>query len=117
MLFKLTKITVCLFLLFCTLMAYAKIVDGIIAYVNSDVITEGDLNKLFSDRIAELQQVYRFSPSEANAKAQQERSELLDKLIRQILVIQEAQRQQIQVGEDEVDEYIRTLQKNQLISE
>jgi len=92
-------------------MAYAKIVDGIIAYVNSDVITEGDLNKLFSDRIAELQQVYRFSPSEANAKAQQERSELLDKLIRQILVIQEAQRQQIQVGEDEVDEYIRTLQK------
>ena len=96
MLFKLTKIILCLFLLFCTHIAYAKIVDGIIAYVNDDVITEGDLTKLFSDRIAELQQVYRFSTSEANEKAQEERAELLDKLIRQILVIQEAQRQQIQ---------------------
>jgi peptidyl-prolyl cis-trans isomerase SurA len=111
MLLKIAQITACLFLLFCTLMAYAKIVDGIIAYVNDDVITQGDLNKLLSDRIAELQQVYRFSRSEANEKAQQERSDLLDKLIRQILVTQEAQKEQIQVGEDEIDEYIKTLQK------
>jgi peptidyl-prolyl cis-trans isomerase SurA len=92
-------------------MAYAKIVDGIIAYVNDDVITQGDLNKLLSDRIAELQQVYRFSRSEANEKAQQERPDLLDKLIRQILVTQEAQKEQIQVTEDEIDEYIKNLQK------
>ena len=111
MLFKLTKITICIFLLFCTHITYAKVVDGIIAYVNDDVITQGDLNKLFSDRITELQQVYQFSYTEANDKAQQERSGLLDKLIRQFLITQEAQRQQIQVDEDEVDEYIRTLRK------
>lgn len=111
MLLKLTKITLCILFLFCTYITYAKVVDGIIAYVNDDVITQGDLNKLFSDRITELQQVYQFSYSEANDKAQQERSDLLDKLIRQFLITQEAQRQQIQVDEDEVDEYIRTLRK------
>ena len=112
MLFRLTQITLCLLLLFCTyITSYAKIVDGIIAYVNDDVITQGELNKLLGERINELQQVYQFSRSEATERAQQESSGLLDKLIRQMLITQEAHRDQIQIGEDEIDERVRIIQK------
>ena len=95
----------------CYSIAHAKIVNRILVYVNDDVVTQGELNKLIADRTMELQQLYRFSISEARERAQQERMELLDKLIRQMLLIQEAQRRQIQVDESEIDEHIRTLKE------
>jgi len=99
-------------LLFLTLYCYhttnAKVVDHIVAYVNDDVITLVDLNLLVSERSAELQQLYRIPKSEADEKASQENANLLDKLIRRILIIQEAQRRKIEVEDAEVEKVVNS---------
>ena len=100
-------ITILLFLtLYCFHTADAKVVDHIVAYVNDDVITLGDLDRLASERSAELQQIYRIPKNEADEKANQERAKLLDKLIRESLIVQEAQRRKIEVEDAEVEKVV-----------
>lgn len=112
---KLYLLTVCImlvmsFILF-QLAVNAKVVDKIIAYVNDDIITRYELDKVVEERTLELQQIYQFSPVEAERKAKQERSELLDKMIRKMLLVQEALRRDIQITDAEIEQRINSLKK------
>jgi len=105
---RLTTTILLLLTLYCFHTANAKVVDQITAYVNDDVITVGDLNRLLNERSAELQQIYRIPKSEADEKANQEQAALLDKLIREMLIVQEAQRQKIEVEDAEVEKVVNS---------
>jgi len=112
---KLSSLTTCIllvisFILF-QIVVYAKIVDRIIAYVNDDLITEYELDKVVKDRCLELQLIYRFSPAEARRKAESECSELLDKMIRQMLLVHEAMKRNIQITDAEIEQDINESKK------
>ena len=86
---------------------YARTFDRIIAYVNDDIVTKRELDVLVNQRAMELQQVYRFSEREALNEAERQRSELLDRLIRQMLLLEAALILKITVTDAEVEQYIK----------
>ena len=90
-------------------LAAARRFDQIIAYVNNDVITKWELDSVVNQKAMELQQVYRFSEREAMQKAEQERAELLDQLIRQMLLVETALTLKIEITEPEVDQYMQNF--------
>ena len=90
-------------------LAAARRFDQIIAYVNDDVITKWELDSVVNQKAMELQQVYRFSEREAMQKAEQERAELLDQLIRQMLLVETALTLKIEIVEAEVDQYLQNF--------
>ena len=86
---------------------HARTFDRIIAYVNDDVVTKRELDVLVNQRAMELQQVYRFNEREALNEAERQRSELLDRLIRQMLLLEAALTLKITVSNAEVEQYIK----------
>ncbi len=85
----------------------ARTFDRIIAYVNDDVVTKRELDVLVNQRAMELQQVYRFNEREALQEAERQRSELLDRLIRQMLLLEAALTLKVTVSDVEVEQYIQ----------
>ena len=55
----------------------------------------------------ELQQVYRFSEREALNEAERQRSELLDRLIRQMLLLEAALTLKVTVTDVEIEQYVK----------
>ncbi len=96
--------------LFCITIAVqngtARTIDRIIAHVNDDVVTQWELDTLVKQRAMELQHVYRFSAREAQQEAEQQRVELLDRLIRQMLLLEAALTLKIIATDVEVEQYI-----------
>ena len=89
----------------------ARTFDKIVAYVNDDVVTKREIDILVKQRAMELQQVYRFSEREALAEAERQRSELLDRLIRQMLLLEAALTLRITVSAAEVEQYVQEFKK------
>ena len=85
----------------------ARTFDRIIAYVNDDVVTKRELDVLVNQRAMELQQVYRFNEREALQEAERQRSDLLDRLIRQMLLLEAALTLKVTVSDVEVEQYIQ----------
>lgn len=90
----------------------ARTFDEIIAYVNDSVITKWELENVVKQRAMELQTAHRFSSREALERAKQERPELLDRLIRQMLLVETALSLKIEVTDEEVEQYIQNFKKN-----
>ncbi len=89
----------------------ARTFDKIIAYVNDDVVTKRELDVLVNQRAMELQQVYRFSEREALNEAERQRPELLDRLIRQMLLLEAALTLKVTVSDVEIEQYIQDFKK------
>lgn len=85
----------------------ARIFDRIIAYVNDDVITKRRLDVLVKQQAFELQQIHRYSESEAINEAEKQRGELLDRLIRQMLLLEAALTLKVQVTDIDIEEQIQ----------
>ncbi len=98
-----------IFLFFCSSLtpSIARIFDKIIAYVNDDVITKRRLDTLIKQHAFELQQIHGYSESEALKEAEKQRAELLDRLIRQMLLLEAALTLKIQVPDTEIEKYIQ----------
>jgi peptidyl-prolyl cis-trans isomerase SurA len=103
--------TIAVLLAFTVNLATARKFDEIIAYVNEDVVTRWELENLVKQRAMELQYNHRFSPREAMEKAQQERPELLDRLIRQLLLVETALTLKIEVTEPEMEQFITNFKE------
>ena len=84
-----------------------RIFDRIIAYVNDDVITKRRLDLLVKQRAFELQQMHRYTEGEALKEAEKERGDLLDGLIRQMLLLEAALTLKVQVTSVEIEEQIQ----------
>ncbi len=85
----------------------ARIFDRIIAYVNDDVITQRRLDVIVKQRAFELQQIEGYSQHEALNTAEKERATLLDRLIRQKLLVETALTLKIQITDAEIEEQIQ----------
>ena len=72
----------------------ARIVDRIVAVVNNEVLTQGDLTRLVDEHIRALRTYERRTPEDARAIAESRMSELLDQLIASAVLDQEAKRQE-----------------------
>lgn len=91
--------------------ATARTFDKIVAYVNDDIVTKRELDVLVNQRAIELQQVYRFSEREARSEAERQRAELLDRLIRQMLLLEAALTLKLNVSDVEVEQYVQEFKK------
>ena len=89
----------------------ARTFDKIIAYVNDDVVTKRELDVLVNQRAMELQQVYRFSEREALNAAERQRPDLLDRLIRQMLLLEAALTLKVMVSDVEIEQYVQDFKK------
>jgi peptidyl-prolyl cis-trans isomerase SurA len=89
----------------------ARTFDSIIAYVNDDVVTKRELDVLVNQRAMELQQVYRFSEREAINEAERQRDQLLNRLIRQMLLLEAALTLKVTVSDVEIEQYIQDFKK------
>ena len=89
----------------------ARTFDRIIAYVNDDVVTKRELDVLVKQRAMELQQVYRYSEREALNQSEQQRPDLLDRLIRQMLLLEAALTLKITVSDVDVEQYVQDFKK------
>lgn len=89
----------------------ARTFDRIIAYVNDDVVTKRELDVLVNQRAMELQQVYRYSEREALNESERQRPDLLDRLIRQMLLLEAALTLKITVSDADIEQYVQDFKK------
>ncbi|MFH1136798.1 MAG: SurA N-terminal domain-containing protein [Pseudomonadota bacterium] len=91
-------------LLFCPVKAEAKIVDRIVATVNGQIITMKEINQ-------RLEPYVQTSGITDEVEINAVRRKILDALIDQVLLEQEARRLDIKVGDDEVEGAIERLKE------
>ena len=72
----------------------ARVVDRIVAVVNDEVFTQGDLTRLVDEHIRALRTYERRTPEDARAIAESRMPDLLDQLIASTVLDQEAKRQE-----------------------
>ncbi len=85
----------------------ADVVDRTVAVVNDEAITESELSELLNPISEQLTETYR--GDELEFYSAQARKEILERLIEDKLVIQEAKRQKVLVSTDEVEQKISEL--------
>ncbi|MDR0478108.1 MAG: SurA N-terminal domain-containing protein [Desulfobulbaceae bacterium] len=96
--------------------AQAEIVDRIVAVVNSDVITESELNAEAQDAYTHIDAT--LPPEQRQMMRQQVKGDVLDSLIDKFLIAQEAKKLKLKVTEEEIDDAMRqVLQRNQITKE
>lgn len=83
-------VRVCLLVLFQACAVQSNAMDKIIAVVNNDVITQKDLDDFIN--FTRMEMAKGKTPSEFEAKSQEIRKDLLDRLIDDKLILQEAKR-------------------------
>lgn len=113
--------------LLCAAMAFpphsnAKIVDRIVAFVNAEALTLGDLQKLIRDHAQLLQAFQRLSPAEAQRAAEEQSEAHLQELIATSLLVQEARRQeqetpQYQIAQTTLDDFIRAFRMERQLTD
>lgn len=82
----------------------AEIIDRIVAIVNKEVILMSELNELVEPVSGQYSQ--RFEEPELSQKISQARADILDQLVNDKLIQQEARRRQIRVRKSEVEQAI-----------
>lgn len=88
----------------------AEVVDGIAAVVNGEIITLGDLDKEIADRMEEAQVPEGYSMAEIRDRG---RRMLLESMINDILVRQEAERLGLEVSRVDIENTIRKVREEQ----
>ena len=102
--------------------AEAKIVDRIIALVNMEAVTQGDLVPLIQEHAQMLQTFQRVSPDEAQRIAESQAQAHLDELIATSLLVQEARRQEqenpeLQITQAALGEFIRAVRAERQLTD
>lgn len=93
----------------------AKVVDRIVATVNGEVITLFDVNARLKPAMKRLKDK-KLSPAQQNALVNMQ-THLINSMVDDILLKQEAQRLEITIDNEEVENQIETIKKNNNLSE
>lgn len=94
----------------------AELVDRIVAVVNDDIILHSELDEALSVIEAGLER-QGYSPAEKMRILQGQRKKALDKLIYDKLTDQQVQRNELKIGEEEVDATIVRIREANKLSE
>ncbi|MFH1779038.1 MAG: peptidylprolyl isomerase [Candidatus Omnitrophota bacterium] len=84
-----------------------KFQNKIVAVVNEDVITQADLDVALASVVAEYKKIYR--ADELTAKIEEARQEILNQMIEEKLILQEAKRRKVEVDDAEVEERLNDV--------
>lgn len=106
------SILILLMILLSVPLSYAaeeQLLDRVVAVVNDDVITQAELDAFLRPLYDDYSQQY--SGDELIKLVQEARSKLLNQLIEDKLVYQEAVKQGLEVKEDEIDEEMESFKK------
>lgn len=115
MVVPLVLVNLILFSVFCKIKADAKIIDKIVAVVNEEIITLSELRKISAPYLEKMKVKFSLNYDEEQIKETERR--VLDQLIDDKLVNQEADRLEIVIGEKEVDLAIRDVRESSNLSE
>lgn len=90
---------------------YAAVVNKAIAKVNDDVILQSDYEEAVNPVISQIKKTYgeAMSQEDMDKKIAEIRKELLDQMIDQKLLLQEAKKKDVKVSKREVDDGIETV--------
>lgn len=94
----------------------AKIVERIIAIINEDIITKTELDERVAKNKEMIRRLYNYDEARLAKEMEEATPEILETMIDELLFIQEAVKQGIQVPDSEVEQYIASLRK-QYVSE
>lgn len=86
----------------------AEVLDKVVAVVNDDVITQSELDQLLAPVYGQYKKVY--TGREFSLKMEEARQGLLNQLIEDKLVYQEAKRLGVEVSEEEINEKMDAFQ-------
>ena len=104
------KIIVCGFFVAAIATNFAFAEKKIVAVVNSDIITEQDLDDFVVFMRVQLSK--GFNPSQVDERIQSMKTDLLDRLIEDRLILQEAKKNKIKVDEKRVKERLDEIKKH-----
>lgn len=97
--------------LLCPSLAAARIVDRVVAVVNDEIIADSELAEMMAPFSAKLADI---ADPVARAQAEEkQRRRVLDELVGQKLVLQEAGRRKLSVAVEEVDDHIQRILSQQ----
>lgn len=109
-------VTALVAVLFCGTVQGAEVVDRIVAVVNGEMITLSELNNNL-ETVLQAQAINK-RPDSQDADVQELRRQVLDKMIDNILLEEQAKRFEIEVSQKDVQEYIDDfMQRNKLSRE
>ncbi len=96
-----------IFLFFLGTLSYAEVTDKVVAVVNSDVITQSELDRDLAPIYAQYGTIYQ--GSELARMLEEARHERLVQMIEDRLILQEAKRRQIGVTDEELGEKVARI--------
>jgi parvulin-like peptidyl-prolyl isomerase len=103
-----------LFLVVCTAVlsntAWAKVVNKTVAIINGDIITLEDYNKVAGPMIDQYSKI--FTGADKESKMAELKKYILNQMIEEKLLVQEAGKQKIKITDVDVDEGIKELKKS-----
>ena len=111
---RLPAATTIIILLLCSV-SYAEVIDRIVAKVNSEIVTLGELQRGSGPYLL----AFGIEPSEMQSRedAQEIYSRILEDMINTRLLVQEARTLQLNIGDREVDQWISNIRSQQGLSE
>ncbi len=95
------------FLVFSSSPNFAETIDSIVAIVNEDVITQSEVSEFLSLIYAQMSSIYK--GGELREKLGEAKDRILNQMIENKLILQEAKKQNIEIEESEVDERLEEI--------
>ena len=90
-----------------TAVAQAKVIDKIVAIVDSEVITQSDVDKALAPLSAQYAAIYR--DEEFSQKLAEAKRDIINRLIENKLILMEAEKQEIRVSDEKVEAKIEEI--------
>ncbi|MFH1995963.1 MAG: peptidylprolyl isomerase [Candidatus Omnitrophota bacterium] len=87
----------------------AELVDRIIAIVNDEIITEGDISGMLRPLYIQFSTIY--GGDQLTEKIEEARQKVINQLVEQKLLLSEAKKQEIVVTEKDLDEEMKVLEE------
>ncbi|MFH1540562.1 MAG: peptidylprolyl isomerase [Elusimicrobiota bacterium] len=90
---------------------HAAVVNKVVAKINSDIILQSEYDEVINPIISQIKKAYSdtVSQDDIDKKIVQVKKELLDQMINQKLLLQEAKKKDIKVTKREIDEGIKMV--------
>lgn len=98
----------------CGMPSHAAVVDRIVAVVNNEIITLSELNEQLDPFLERIEKGY--TGKDKNRLIEETRKTVLNRMVDQILIRQEAKRLGITIKDDEINSMINDMLKNRKIT-
>ncbi|NQU95423.1 MAG: peptidylprolyl isomerase [Candidatus Omnitrophica bacterium] len=107
---KVTLVFVAAFLFCAAPSAFTEVVDKILVIVNDEIITQGEVDRILIPIYIQYKNLY--SGQELTEKLDEVRSNVVSRLVQDMLLLSEAKKREVVVTDEEVEQRIEEIKKN-----